>query len=295
MGYNGVCYKKVGSVSMKKNNSINFTSEQDRLNYLFQKCMENYDDPSITFVEHIGYVRVVTDKETSCEIFQGKTYMPKIEAQHNKVAEIRELKKIEGITVKHSRIKLNLDNLKIKKKNHTSKDSTNISLYEKRATFIVNDPAMMINKLLQADIIRGNPYYSQIINSEFVHNISKYFFTNYFNQEYFDKMLNLEGGINRNKYVWFTNVFITNEHIAVGFLRPSVKLKFTDTDGPVPCDTDQQIGLMMAVMDDIMNLLFRRYGVLICTWMKQAENDNSTEYKLYMYVKKSREGENDND
>ena len=93
--------------TMKKNNSINFTSEQDRINYIFQKCMENYDDPSITFVEHIGYVCVVTDKETSCEIFQGKTYMPKIEAQHRKVAEIRELKKIEGVTVKHSRIKLN--------------------------------------------------------------------------------------------------------------------------------------------------------------------------------------------
>ena len=82
---------------------------------------------------------------------------------------------------------------------------------------------------------------------------------------------------------------MTNDRIAAGFLRPSVKLDFIDiNEGPL-CDTKEQIGLLMAVMDDIMNMLFRKYGVLICTWMKQAENNNSTEYKLYMYMKKSGE------
>ncbi len=272
---------------MKKNNSINFTSEQDRINYLFQKCMENYDDPSITFVEHIGYVRVVTDKETSCEIFQGKTYMPKIEAQHRKVAEIRELKKIEGVTVKHSRIKLNLDNLKIKKKKHMGDESMKVSLYEKRATFTIDDPAMMINKLLEPDVRRGQDYYRRAIGSEFIYRISKKLFDDYFNRDYFDRMLHIEEGIKKDKYVWFTNIFITNTRIAAGFMRPSVKLDLADVGACELASPDERIGLMMAVLDDIMNMLFRKYGVLICTCMKQSENENSTEFKVYMYVKKS--------
>ncbi len=273
---------------MRKNNSINFTSERERTNYLFQKCMENYDDQSFSYIEHIGYVRVVTDKETSCEIFQGKTYMPKIEAQHRKVAEIRSLKQIDGITVKHSRIKINLDNLKIKKNSHADDASMNISLYEKRATVIVKDPAMMINKLLEADQTRGNEYYSKYANADFVHRISGFLFENYFNQEYFDKMLSLESNINRNKYVWFTNIFISNTRIEAGFLRPNVKLELKDIGAPDLLNNDEQIGLVMCIMDDIMNLLFRRYGVLICTWMKQEENDKSTEYKIYMLYEKKR-------
>lgn len=47
----------------------------------------------------------------------------------------------------------------------------------------------------------------------------------------------------------------------------------------------------MCIMDDIMSMLFRRYGVLICTWMKQEENENSTEFKIYMYMKKSEDKE----
>ncbi len=278
---------------MSKNNSINFTSNRERMNYLFQKCMENYDDSSFSYIEHIGYVRVVTDKETSCEIFQGKTYMPKIEAQHRKVAEIRDLRQIDGITVRHSRIRLNIDNLKIRKKRHNQDPSTEISLYEKRATVIVKDPAMMINKLLEADIVRGNEYYAKVANSEFIHRITEYLFRSYFNQDYFDRILHQESGINRNKYVWYTNVFITNTRIEVGFLRPSVKLDFVDVDGGPLYDTNEQIGLMMAIMDDIMNLLFRRYGVLICTWMKQVENMGSTEFKLYMYMKKSGDKKHD--
>ncbi len=276
---------------MKKNNSINFTSEKERMNYLFQKCMENYDDDSFSYIEHIGYVRVVTDKETSCEIFQGKTYMPKIEAQHRKVAEIRDLKQINGITVKHSRIKINLDNLKIQKKKNLKEADMDISLYEKRATVTVSEPAMMINKLLEADLRRGNEYYTQWSNSEFVHKITSFLFLNYFNHEYFERMLGLESGINRNKYVWFTNIFITNTRIEAGFLRPSVKLNFSDIDSEELKNNDEQIGLMMCIMDDIMNMLFRRYGVLICTWMKQEENENSTEFKIYMYMKKSEDKE----
>ena len=276
---------------MKKNNSINFTSEKERMNYLFQKCMENYDDDSFSYIEHIGYVRVVTDKETSCEIFQGKTYMPKIEAQHRKVAEIRDLKQINGITVKHSRIKINLDNLKIQKKKNLKEADMDISLYEKRATVTVSEPAMMINKLLEADLRRGNEYYTQWSNSEFVHKITSFLFLNYFNHEYFERMLGLESGINRNKYVWFTNIFITNTRIEAGFLRPSVKLNFSDIDSEELKNNDEQIGLMMCIMDDIMSMLFRRYGVLICTWMKQEENENSTEFKIYMYMKKSEDKE----
>ena len=276
---------------MKKNNSINFTSEKERMNYLFQKCMENYDDDSFSYIEHIGYVRVVTDNETSCEIFQGKTYMPKIEAQHRKVAEIRDLKQINGITVKHSRIKINLDNLKIQKKKNLKEADMDISLYEKRATVTVSEPAMMINKLLEADLRRGNEYYTQWSNSEFVHKITSFLFLNYFNHEYFERMLGLESGINRNKYVWFTNIFITNTRIEAGFLRPSVKLNFSDIDSEELKNNDEQIGLMMCIMDDIMSMLFRRYGVLICTWMKQEENENSTEFKIYMYMKKSEDKE----
>ncbi len=249
--------------------------------------MENYDDPSITFVEHIGYVRVVTDKETSCEIFQGKTYMPKIEAQHRKVAEIRELKKIEGLTVKHSRIRINIDNLKIKKKKHTGNDAMKISLYEKRATFVIEDPAMMINKLLEPDIRRGENYYRRAVGSDNVHRISKKFIDDYFNTDYFSRMTHIEEGIKKDKYVWFTNMFITNTRIAAGFLRPSVKLELCDAGVQELCSPDDRIGLMMAVLDDIMNLFFRKYGVLICTCMKQAENENSTEFKIYMFVKKS--------
>ena len=278
---------------MKKNNLINFTSEQDRINYIFQKCMENYDDPSFTFVEHIGYVRVVTDKETSCEIFQGKTYMPKIEAQHRKVAEIRELKKIEGVTVRHSRIKLNIDNLKIKKKKHTNNESKMISLYEKRATYIIDDPAMMINKLLEPDFRRGEEYYRNNLGNDFIHNISKILFQEYFNKDYFDRMLGIESGIEREKYVWFTNIFITNTQVAAGFLRQSVKIDLSQAETPELKSPEARLGLMMALLDDIMNMLFRRYGVLICTCMKQAENENSTEFKLYMYMKKSSENKTD--
>ena len=36
---------------MRKNNSINFTSERERTNYLLQKCMENYDDQSFSYIE----------------------------------------------------------------------------------------------------------------------------------------------------------------------------------------------------------------------------------------------------
>ncbi len=280
---------------MRKNNSINFTSEQERLNYLFQKCMENYDDQSFSYIEHIGYVRVVTDKETSCEIFQGKTYMPKIEAQHRKVAEIRDLKQIDGITVKHSRIKLNLDNLKIKKNNKNDSELTDVSLYEKRATVTVKDPAMMINRLLESDQQRGSEYYSKYAGSDFVHIVSGFLFENYLNKEYFNKMLSLENSISRNKYVWFTNVFITNSRIEVGFLRPSVKLYFADIGSEELKNNDEQIGLMMCIMDDIMNILFRHYGVLICTWMKQKENESGTEYKVYMYMKKNEGNKNDRD